>query len=301
MVRAMANPQNAHSPADASHSAMVSTSRLTAGSLLPVLAWAALCGCSRDETAALTACDPFAAHAQPITLGELLGAGMDSHGAYYVVDGGEGDEGEPRVYVSDGDLLERQRIAGSAFSSTPGGRLLVFSIVERDPDLTVAVEESAGEVRMGVLEGEFTGRTFVIGEDGEELTAVPPGEIADMKLRNLPGKVVLEYAAELEDGRLLIVTRPYDDWSYDDFRVFLGPAARIEERVVYQVVRARDGGSTTIEFDLEESHATAAFPVVFDATSMSFEPGPATLSVSGELQDLIRLDEVPGDVEYVCF
>jgi hypothetical protein len=296
----MVNPQNAHSSADGSRSAIVSTLRLTWGSLLLVLASIALCGCNGDEPAALTACDPFADQERPIALGELLGAGKDSHGTYYVVDSGDGDGGEPRVYVSDGDVLERQRIAGTASISTPDGRLLVFSILERDPDLTVAVEESGGETRMGVLEGDFAGRTFVIGEDGEELTAVPASEIADMELRNLPGDVVLEYAAELEDGRLLVVTRPYDDWSHDDFRIFLGPTARLEERTVHQVVRARDGGSTTIEFDLEEDHATAAFPVVFDEQSMNFEPGSATLSVSGELQELTRLDEVLGDIEYVC-
>jgi hypothetical protein len=63
----------------------------------------------------------------------------------------------------------------------------------------------------------------------------------------------------LADGNVMVVTRPRDDWSYADFRLFLGPMGAVAERRVGNVTGARDGGSTTITFDLDGTSAVARF------------------------------------------
>jgi hypothetical protein len=104
-------------------------------------------------------------------------------------------------------------------------------------------------------------------------------------------RVEIEYLARTEQDELLLVVRPAEDWSYDDFRLFLGPLEHMRERDVQQVRRQRDGGTTNILFELGGKTADAFFPVQF--VDGRFEPGPATLTVDGEAAPLTRLD--PGE------
>src|SRR5204863_2322230 len=85
-----------------------------------------------------------------------------------------------------------------------------------------------------------------------------------------------------EDSRRVLVVRPSDDWTYEDFRVFLGTPKNMLEREVQNVWRARDGGSTTIEFTLDAKPATLGFPIEH-TDDAGFEPGPATLQSAGEM------------------
>lgn len=123
--------------------------------------------------------------------------------------------------------------------------------------------------------------------------------IAGMPLHNLPGTILVEYAAELPDQRVMVVTRPEDDWTYDDFRLFLGQVDSLLERRVDSVVRYKDGGSTTITFELDGAKAVASFPVV--STPDGFKPGQATLTAAGKAEDLTRLADAPAGAAYRCF
>jgi hypothetical protein len=111
---------------------------------------------------------------------------------------------------------------------------------------------------------------------------------------------VLEYAASLQDGRWLVVVRPRDDWTYADFRAFFGLKEGVLERPVVTVSRARDGGSTTISFEIDGATATASFPVVFDGTT--FQAGPPTLAMGGATLGMTLLPSAtkPNDVKYLC-
>ena len=52
--------------------------------------------------------------------------------------------------------------------------------------------------------------------------------------------VFLEYNAQATDGRFLVVVRPKDEWTYEDFRVFFGPSDRVAQRhVAKSVTRPR--------------------------------------------------------------
>jgi hypothetical protein len=192
--------------------------------------------------------------------------------------------------------LVRQRIAGSG----SGPDFYVFDVSDHDPAFVLQIDIPAGgTLRMGVLNGTLKdSKTIVIGQQGEELTVLPAGAIAGMPVRNLPGDVVVEYAAALPDGEVMVVTRPRDDWSYTDFRLFLGTMGAVTERKVSNVVRAKDGGSTTITFDLDGTSAVASFPVLF--ADGGFVPGPATLTAGPNTTSLTLHGGAPAGAAYLC-
>jgi hypothetical protein len=130
-----------------------------------------------------------------------------------------------------------------------------------------------------------------------DLTVLSGSDITAIPVRNLPGDITVEYIATLPDGKWLVVTRPSDDWTYDDFRLFLGPTDQIAERAVSSVIRFRDGGSTTITFDYDGSSTVASFPVVL--SDASFSPGPATLTIAGATISLTRQPTLP-TATYLC-
>lgn len=244
---------------------------------------------------ALTGCDPFAAKPLPIALGTVIAAGKNSASVIYVVDQVDSSQ---RVFVSDASgTLVRQRIAGSG----SGPDFYVFDVSDRDSAFVLQIDISAaGTVRMGVLNGTLKdSKTIAIGQQGEELTVLPAGSVANMPVRNLPGDVVVEYVASLADGNVMVVTRPRDDWAYTDFRLFMGPMGAVAERTVSSVQRATDGGSTTIGFSLDGASVVASFPVVF--ADGGFAPGPATLTVGGTTNPLTRQGAQPAGVAYLCF
>jgi hypothetical protein len=244
-------------------------------------------------------CNPFALAPKPIALATVIAAGKAADGTIYAAD--ELDVSPyQRVFVSDaGGTLVRQHISGSGTSSESGGMVYDFgAAVPADP-FVLQIEKSAGAVRMGVFQGGLKDRkSFTIGVDGEELTVLPSGALAGMAVRNFPGDVYVEYITTLSDGRWLLVTRPAEDWSYNDFRLFLGPVDRIAEHAVSNAARALDGGSTTITFDYDGTLAVASFRVV--AADASFLPGPATLTIANQTLSLTRQSALPGGATYVC-
>jgi hypothetical protein len=108
--------------------------------------------------------------------------------------------------------------------------------------------------------------------------------------------VFVEYAAEIPDGRRLVVTRPQDDWGYDDFRLFLGPPERVEERKVNSVQRARDGGTTTISFQIEGAAAEAFIPAPQNVNE------PATLKYAGQTFTMaVTRGTAPAGLQFLCW
>lgn len=121
-----------------------------------------------------------------------------------------------------------------------------------------------------------------------------PADIATFELHNLPGEVTVEYNAGTQDGRRFVVTRPRDEWAYQDFRVFLGDQRSLVERAVVDVMRTKTG-QTSIRFDIEGTDATALFPAPGSATEA------ANLNENGRVSTLVDAGVLdPEQVSFHC-
>jgi len=255
----------------------------------------AVVGCDKADDDGLQACDPFVSMAEPIELNTIRAIGRDVLGTIYLADYVPGTW-DDHVFVSIGNELHRRRVLGGGGGSD-GTTEVTMYIVEGNPDFNLQIEVTDGATRMGVLFGEDVD-TFEIGEQGEELEVVGADAIAGMTLVNLPIHVDVEYLAQTEDGRVLVILRPTDDWDYEDFRLFLGEADALDERAIDSVVREKDGGTTTIEFELDGAIATAYFPVMYGPAG--FEHGPWTLTLADQTTDLTELAAIPQPAGFRC-
>lgn len=247
--------------------------------------------CDPNGVGADRSCDPFEANETPIELREILGIGRDAAGTIYLADHGDDNGEDDHVFVSaDGELV-RRRVAGGGSGGNASGDYWTFGV--EDPFVTLQIVVPTGmPMRMGVAPGEVEGY-FEIGAVGEELEVLDEAAVDDMPLRNLPGEVVLEYAGQLDDGRLIVVTRPRDAESYDENRAFFGPPNALDEREILDFARELDGGTTTIEIDVDGKSMTAYFPAARHGL-------PWTLTLGDDTATLAQLDAVPGDVRFHC-
>jgi len=253
----------------------------------------------------LETCAPLEAKAQPIKLTALLGLGEDEDGTRYVADEGDARSSGPRVFVSAGDALYRKRVTGSGSSGGGDSGDADYTLAFEDGSVTrrLVIEVRADEVTgMALANDAEDGKAFLsdLGADAQTLKVLDAKAIASLELHNLPGDVVIEYLAHTDEDETLLVTRPAEDWSYEDFRVFHGADHTLVERKVSMVTRGRDGGSTTIVFDVEGETYSAHFPVV--SGDMGFEPGPATLETGSDVLSLTRdpTATAPSGFTYQC-
>jgi hypothetical protein len=254
----------------------------------------ALAACGA-EPAALEACDPFAAEPQPLALGTILAAGEDAAGVLYVVEqpAAQGD-GKLRVFVSEGDALYRKRVLGSGVQ---GGGDFTVSFEDGSTPSRLVFQRSAGAVT-GMALVHDRDRSFLdaLGPEAERLTLVKEAEVRDRALHNLPGEIVLEHLGSVDDGNgmhTIVVTRPRDDWSYEDFRLFYGAEGQLTEREVENVSR---GNATFIEFDVDG----ATYLVVFGSP---LGPSESTLrvgSVEYQVQAEWGATSVPAGTSFEC-
>jgi len=241
---------------------------------LPWLLVAVVTGCG-NGTSEDRSCTPLASEpAQEIFLSTVLGIGRHADGTLYLLD--QRGPGDYRAFVSQGASLGRRSISGIGTGQEAAGTWYVVTIEDPDAPFTLKVDDTSGALRMGVVRGVFADRDFVIGEMGDVLEVQSTDAITGMTVLDVPGGAVVEYFAHLPDGRALVVTRPSADWSYGDFRLFVGTAERMIQQPVASVQRARDGGTTWIQFTLDGTTAIAFFP------SPLLEGGYPTLDVGGD-------------------
>lgn len=265
---------------------------------LGLLAAALASACQgKTQASGMTRCDPLAAATGEVALASVVGAGQGEDGTVYVIDR---YDGELRAFVARGGELYRQRVSGSGEDNSDG-TLVTVSLGELEPPLTLqVVTDTEGTTRMGVVTGPLSSKTFTIGEQGEELSLMAASDAKALAIHDYPAEVLVEYAAELDDGRLLVVLRPRDFSDYLEFRVFLGLPQHLDERPVTNVRRARDGGSTTIDFEVDGQPSQAAFPV--ELVDDTFTPGAPSLSV-GERElglSLTTTESGPAGATYYC-
>ncbi len=247
-------------------------------------------------------CDPFQPATKPITLTNVIGVGQDADGTLYVVD--QPQPGGERVFVSSGGTLQRQRGVGGGTETAGGGVMrYTFTITDHTPPFMLKLEtDASGPTAMGVLQNPpLDIKTFTIGQQGSVLTLVPASQVATLPVANIPAETFIEYNATLPDGRALLVVRPRDDWTYQDFRVFFGAPDHMAERSVDQVVRYTDGGSTTINFTIDGAAAVASFPVQLSPGGLVIGPATLTIGTTSFPLTLGPTDSPPSGDSYFCF
>jgi hypothetical protein len=219
------------------------------------LALALAAGCS-GSPAQPVSCDPLATTTLPITAGTFVAAGKDSAGTVYLID--EAPAGHQRLFVSNGQVLQRQPAGGTGEIGDSRASYLIVTSTSGGSELQVAVERGpAGPTKMGVHRGPLSGKTFMIGMEGEQLTLLASADVKTFTLANLPGEVNIEHLGTLPDGRLLLVTSPAVDFNYQAFRLFFGPRDHLVERTgSLQVTR---GSYTRLTFDVDGHKAEAVF------------------------------------------
>lgn len=208
-------------------------------------------------------CDPLAPHELPVILGKVLGVGKGSTGTLYLADEAPATY-QYRVFVSQGNVLWRKRVMGSG-SNGDGA----------DVDYTLGYEDGASnsallvQIRGGVTTGMALGpgdsRAFLDVNDPDQvqLVVVDASVLNTMTLRNLPGDVYIEYVADVSNGDVIVVTRPLDDWTYAQFRVFYGTPDAMLERTVVSVAR---GDDTYVTFQVGSVDYLAHFVGGFESS-----------------------------------
>jgi hypothetical protein len=169
-------------------------------------------------------CDPLAP--LPLALGVILGVGRDSSGVVYVAD--TGSSGEPRVFVSNGMTLGRQRVVGSDQSGTTQYRMTFESAYGSGSD--------ARDLLVNVQDGQPSGMalappnsTEYLADAGSDTTPLTPdlSAIEGMTVVSLPATVA--YLGDVSNGDVLIVTVPTDSDLGNDYRFFYGPDDDLSE------------------------------------------------------------------------
>ena len=249
------------------------------------------------------ACNPFVKDDIPIVLEEIIAVGEDAEGVLYVVEESEAVP-ETRAFISEGETLYRQEVLGGSSGHGPEGESYGLTLRTADGgEITLLVEiDAAGDVKMAIVrDEEYEGRISEIGENGELLQVLDESAVSSMAVKNLENIVFLEYFAVVENGDTIVVTRPENDWSYEDFELFYGKAEQMIERPVSDVLRASDGGSTRISFSLDGKEAEVFFPI--HLTEEDAEWGEATLTVGNDTLAVTRKesdDFIAEDYTFTC-
>lgn len=257
---------------------------------------------STSDSSTSDSCDPLAAHELPVKLGTILGVGQDADGVTYLADELTSPSTLDRVFVSQGKSLFRRRITGSGSSGTSD---FTFSF-EDDAGMRALIihRENGKATEMALGPG---GKGFIGSPGTTPLTVVDDGVVSDFTLRNLPGEVTIEYVADVDDGRVMVVTHPRDDYTYDDFRMFYGQPPNLPERHVVNTIRSRSGGTTMI-FEVGGATFTASFVFALPTPSPdggigAGHPDPGTLDAAGKTQTFTLRWPTPTaltDLSFTC-
>lgn len=201
--------------------------------LLPLLLLACDDGAATSGAAAsgaTAACDPLATHVEPTEVGAVRAIGRDGAGQLYVL------TNDLRVFSTHEGGLRRRRVEGSG---TIGETTITVTLRESESATAVLqVDLEGGTPRMGIVREAIPGKTFVIGEIGEELTVLGPSAIEGLAASQ-ELSATLQHRARLVDGRLLVITAPADFTSFDQLRAFFGPPDALAERVLRNYARTR--------------------------------------------------------------
>jgi hypothetical protein len=210
-----------------------------------------------------------------------------------------------RVFVSQGTTLLRKLVTGSGSSGGGAEADYTFSFEDGAKSGALLIQVRGGRTTaMGLGPGH--GKGF-IGDPGAVttmLTVEASSAVSAFTVQNLPGEVAIEYVADVEDGQVVVVTHPKYDYTYTDFRLFLGQPDDLREGRVEDVSRTRSS-DTLIQFSIAGvGQARAQFTYVLQPATdggIISHPGPGTLSGFGPDKAMTQRFPTPTTLEGMSF
>lgn len=243
-------------------------------------------------------CDPTAPLEKPLEFGDVLLVAEAEDGTLYVVD--ELD-GEQRAFASEDDELVAHDVIGAGGSSDE------FSVTVRGPDgiYSLGFGPLDDPDQAFWSEGESDERPRGDAAfNGTELSVLGESALDGFEVRPAVSAIWVEYHAVSDAGPEVVVVRPDRYFEYESMRVFvsLEPGEPLVERRVNEVLRQKDGGSTSIEFQMDGEPARAFFPIEFDGAV--FEPGREQQLTVGDreyaLASAAQTLESLAELEFLC-
>ena len=261
-------------------------------------------GCAEETVA----CEPLEARTAAVEIEEILAVGRAEDGTIVVVDRTDEDSSPVRLFVSDGDSLVLQPIAGSGTGSgADGTQSWSLGVSEADPPIRVLVQRRDGELHMKLYRSAdalaHKGFDFAAAP-GETLEILDHKAISTLTIRDLSSQVTVEYFARADADRLVVIRPDSGELVVKDVRLFFGAPDAMQEREVRSFMRYRDGGSTQIDFDIDGSEARVFFPSKLQTDGPTITE-PVTFEVAGNARSIERA--VPAedpellDLRFRCF
>jgi hypothetical protein len=244
------------------------------------------------------ACDPLAP--TPITLGAVVGVGVDSDGTLYV-------DAENGVFVATGAELDRQHVTGTGQS---GANEYLFSFeppADSAAGQTLLVETDAAGAAQAMALDSSGSRSFLdeAGSGRTALTLIASASVAALPVVNTPNQI--DYVADVENGDILLATVPMDPDPKSEsggLAIFYGTPDNVEERKITAFGQSLSGtGSVTFLVDSDSyvlafGRATRGDSPLGDFTLNGLTPGTgATLAVTLRSP---TPTELPSGVAFSC-
>ena len=199
-------------------------------------------------------CDPFAAIEHELSLGSILAAGSHADGTIYVVDQPETDMYGFRVFRSANDRLEIQEISGSASGAGELGEEYMFDIYEGDQFWTLMVLIKDGATSMYYQVGVPDVPPDPQNPTGDPLTLLDDAVVEEMALAPDVEMPELDFAADVEGGKLLVIAcDPPRGCPYEG-RLFFGEPDAVLEREITEVGGWCGGSIVGFRVDEMEGH-----------------------------------------------
>jgi hypothetical protein len=267
--------------------------------------FACICGCSGSADPAASAagavsCTPL----EPVTtsvalsVSGVLAAGRSADGTLYVL---STVAGALELFVSEGEtLIERPEVATGEVNDGDTHTVLFDYTDEAGAPVSVQLRQEASGSRMAVLHGTSTAKLWDIDSEGEELTLIDAQTAIALPATNTRHFLV-DYEGAQANGDLLVVIAPEQAESYPEFRFFWGAPARLSERKIQSLLRARSlDGATNVTFAVDTGSAVLRYsfpyPLLAGATSM------AALTIGNESESLIGAAPpvLPDGAQFLC-
>ncbi|MEO6603201.1 MAG: hypothetical protein ABIQ16_25175 [Polyangiaceae bacterium] len=264
-----------------------------------------VCACSGSDDSASSAagtqpCAPLDPVTSSVSLDAttVLAAGRSADGTLFVL---RDVENVVTLFVATSDTLVEVPEAGTGEGHEGDVSTYVFDYEdEAGAPVSVQLRQEGADSRMSVLHGPKPDKIWDIDSEGEELSLIDAQSA--VKLPAFSTRTFrLDYEGARENADALVLIAPEQAGSYDDFRLFWGAPARLSERKIQSVSRARSiGGPTNVTFAADTGSAVLSYSFPFPPTADALSTG--ALMIGNESEPLIGAAPpvLPDGAQFFC-